>query len=166
MPSTLKQEIGLNRDFVSPDEEVLLALVATYQRLERLGYAFFARHGLTDAQFNALMILWDYREKPLTQSDLARLLLVNRASAGTMVARMAARRLVSQQDSPRDRRANRLHLTLQGERLLKRLKAPYYRLLAQVFSGMKKADKQSLIAGLEALRGSLRNPSSRGKDSA
>ena len=43
---------------------------------------YYSGHGITDAQFNALMILWDYRARALKQHELAELLVVNRASAG------------------------------------------------------------------------------------
>src|SRR4030081_1881686 len=85
--SRLKSEIALNREFTGLAEAAFLSLVWTWQRLEKLGLRFFPAYGITDVQFNVLMILWDYRDRepPLCQAELAELLVVNRASVGSVL---------------------------------------------------------------------------------
>src|SRR4051812_44768770 len=86
--SRLKQEIALNRDFVDNGEALFLSVAWTWSCIEKMGRRFFAAYGVTDSQFNALMILWDYRTRPLRQHELADLLVVNRASAGGVIERL------------------------------------------------------------------------------
>ena len=129
----LKAEIALNRDFRDEGEAAFLAMVWTWQRLEALGRAFFPRHGITDAQFNVLMILWDYRDRALRQHQLADLLVVNRASAGGVVARMERAGWIVRATDEADARARLVRLTPAGIAKLREVRGPYYRLLARVF---------------------------------
>ena len=151
----LKSEISLNRAFVSLSEEVLLAWVLTQQGLEKLGDRLFSAYGFSSAQFNTLMILWDYRRRPIMLSDLSRMLLVNAASAGALVDRMVRQGLVERRRDPRDGRAVRLTLTEQGVRTLEKVKTPYYRLLPKVFAGVKSSEKRLLLGLLERMRDGL-----------
>jgi DNA-binding MarR family transcriptional regulator len=143
--SSLKHEISLNRDFVSLDEEVFLAFVYTWQRFLRLGSVFFQRYGISDAQFNVLMILWDYRNRALHQHELAEIILVNRASIGALIDRMTATGLVERMQDPEDRRANYVRITTKGAALLKKVKTPYYSNLFQVFAGFSTEHKKALL---------------------
>jgi DNA-binding MarR family transcriptional regulator len=129
----LKSEIALNRDFTGPHEAAFLSLVWTWDRLERMGRLFFAEYGITDAQFNALMILWDYRDRTLRQHELAELLVVNRASMGGVLERMERNGWIVRTVDPDDRRAQQVTLTGSGIAKLKEIRDPYYRLLAQIF---------------------------------
>ncbi len=155
MPRTLRQEISLNRPFHSLEEQLLHSLLATTRQLLHVGQPFFAAHGLTDAQFNLLMILWDYRRTDLSQARLAELLLVNRASAGSLIQRMITQKLVERRDAPKDRRAFSVTLAPEGERLLRKTRALYYRLMQGLFAGMPKEEMRRLLAGLERFRGHL-----------
>lgn len=120
----LAREIALNREFVDENEVAFLSLVWTWLRIERTGRQFFASFGLTDAQFNALMILWDYRKEDLRQSELAQLLVVNQASLGGLVDRMQRNGWVRREDDPADRRAYFVRLTEGGIAKLKEVRAP------------------------------------------
>ncbi len=110
-----------------------LALVRTWQQLENLGRDFFPAFGITDAQFNVLMILWDYRQRPLRQHELADLLVVNRASAGGVVARMERAGWISRKVDPNDTRARIVQLTRTGIAKLEEVRRPYYQLLGRIF---------------------------------
>lgn len=132
--SRLKAEVALNREFVGSHEAAFLALVWTWDRLERMGRLFFSAYGVTDAQFNTLMILWDYRERTLHQHELAELLVVNRASMGGVLERMERNGWIVRTVDPEDRRAQRVTLSAAGVAKLEEIRAPYYRLLSQVFT--------------------------------
>ena len=139
--SKLQQEIALNREFASSDEITFLALAHTWQRLEKLGQTFFAKHGLSSVQFNVLMILWDYRKTPIRQHRLAEILVVNRASSGGVIDRMEQRGWVERRPDPEDRRGKYVHLTAQGQRLLEDVKKAYYPLISQLFGGFQARSK-------------------------
>jgi DNA-binding MarR family transcriptional regulator len=125
----LKKEIALNREFVGDTEALFLSVAWTWYCIERTGRRFFASFGTTDAQFNALMILWDYRTRPLKQHELADLLVVNRASAGGVIDRLQRNGWVRRKVDAEDRRAFRVHLTDEGIAKLKEVRSAYYKLL-------------------------------------
>ena len=145
----LKREIALNRDFRGPGEAAFLALVWTWQRLEAAGRGFFPRHGITDVQFNVLMILFDYRERPLRQHELAQLLVVNRASAGAVIARLERAGWIERTVDPQDSRARLVRIAPAGIEKLKAVRGPYYRLLGRLFPD---ADPNNLLL-MEFLQG-------------
>src|SRR5437764_12736183 len=111
-------EISLNRPFEGLQEAALLAYVWTWQRLEQLGREFFAAFDLTGAQFDVLMILVDYPQRSFRQHELAQLLVVNRATAGSVLERMERKALIARSPDPQDRRAMRVSLTRKGRRVL------------------------------------------------
>jgi DNA-binding MarR family transcriptional regulator len=154
-PDNLKHDIALNRPYHSLEEQLLLSVLATHRRMLQVGQGFFAAFDLTDAQFNLLMILWDHRRSPLSQTKIADLLLINRASAGALIQRMFGRRLIERRDDPRDQRAYTVTLSTEGSRLLRQTRGPYYRLLQETFAAMPKWDKRQLLSRLEQFRSYL-----------
>jgi DNA-binding MarR family transcriptional regulator len=160
----LKREIALNREFRGRGEAVFLALVRTWQRLENLGREFFPAFGITDAQFNALMILWDYRERPLRQHELADLLVVNRASAGGVLARLERAGWITRKTDPSDTRARIVQLTRSGVAKLEEVRGPYYRVLGRIFGNDDGAALDRFVEYLDEIRSRLstaRTPRSR-----
>jgi len=148
----LKSEIALNREFTGLHEAAFLSLVWTWDRLERMGRLFFAEYGITDAQFNALMILWDYRDRTLRQHELAELLVVNRASMGGVLERMERNGWIVRTVDPDDRRAQQVTLTGSGIAKLKEIRAPYYRLLSQIFRETRPDELYGPILFFDRLR--------------
>ena len=148
----LEDEIELNREFQSPDEALFLGLIYTNQLLERASSAFLASYALTPVQFNALMIVRDYERDGINQAQLAKRLLINRASTGTLIDILCARELLRRAALEGDRRAYRLQLTTESRRLLRRIHKPYYRRLAQVFSKFPVAEKRTVMKFLEKFR--------------
>ena len=151
----LKQEIALNREFRGTGEVAFLAFVRTWQRLENLGREFFLAFGITDAQFNALMILWDYRHRPLRQHELAELLLVNRASAGGVLTRLERAGWISRKVDPNDTRARIVQLTRRGVAKLEQVRTPYYQLLGRIFRKNDGAALDRFVEYLDKIRSRL-----------
>jgi MarR family transcriptional regulator, transcriptional regulator for hemolysin len=71
--------------------------------------------GLTRAQW--LVIARVHRRPGLSQSEVADLLEIEKASAGRLIDRMEAKGWLQRHADSSDRRINRLHLTDQGNRL-------------------------------------------------
>ncbi len=151
----MKAEIELNRDFVSRDEELLLSFLHTSELLERVSAAFLRRYDLTPTQFNALMIVRDYEDDGIKQSDLAKRLLINRASTGTLIDTLERRRLMERCTVPEDRRSYHLTLSAKARGLLRRLLKPYYARIEQVFSSFKRNEKASALGFMEKFREAL-----------
>ena len=145
-------DISLNRPFAAPHEAAFLSLVWSWQRLEQVGRAFFPRYGITDTQFNVLMILDDYRGRVFRQHELAEILVVNRASAGSVLERMERNGWIERAPDPADRRAMLVSLAKAGKSKLETVRAPYYRLLGELFKGEKEEDLRSLILFCDRLR--------------
>jgi len=155
----LKSQIALNREFRGAGEAGFLALVWTWQQLEATGRAFFPRYGITDVQFNLLMILWDYRDRPLRQHELAEILVVNRASAGGVIARVERAGWIEREVDPGDTRARLVRLTRSGIAKLEEVRGPYYRLLSRVFRDADGATLAGFIEYLDEIRSRLSVPS-------
>ena len=154
----LKSQIALNREFRGTGEAGFLALVWTWQQLEAAGRAFFPRYGITDVQFNLLMILWDYRDRPLRQHELAEILVVNRASAGGVIARVERAGWIERQVDPGDTRARLVRLTRGGIAKLEEVKGPYYKLLSRVFRDSDGTALTGFIGYLDEVRSRLSVP--------
>jgi len=153
---SLKQEIELNRDFVSRNEELVLALIRTSQVLEQESAAFLSQYQLSPTQFNALMIVRDYEADGIKQSELARRLLINRASTGALIDGLERRELLCRRLVPGDRRAYHLTLSRRATNLLKRLLGPYYERIDAVFSSLSGRDMSSTLRVLDKVRAALR----------
>ena len=151
----LQREIALNREFVDEREALFLSVTWTWLCIEKAGRKFFASHGMTDAQFNALMILWDYRTRPMKQHELADLLVVSRASAGGVIERLERNGWVKREVDAEDRRAFRLHLTDEGLAKLKQVKVAYYKLLAAGLGDVDPATLATVVRFNDAFRARL-----------
>lgn len=151
----LSAEISLNRPFESLAEGAFLSLVRTWQALEQSGRAFFPRFDITEAQFNVLMILDDYRGRAFRQHELADLLVVNRASAGSVLERMERNGWIERVPDPEDRRAMRVTMTRAGKAKIEEVRSPYYRLMARIFAEQDESDLKSLILCCDRVRAGL-----------
>jgi DNA-binding MarR family transcriptional regulator len=151
----LKKEIALNREFEGEEEALFLSIAWTWTCVEKAGRRFFAAFDITDAQFNALMILWDYRKRPLKQHELADLLVVNRASAGGVIDRMQRNGWVRRKVDAEDRRALRVYLTDDGIAKLDEVKAAYYKLLAAALGDTDPQTRATVIRFNDAFRARL-----------
>ncbi|APV50694.1 hypothetical protein BWI17_13980 [Betaproteobacteria bacterium GR16-43] len=150
--SRLVGEISLNRDFTGLHEAAFLSLAWTWQRLEHVGRVFFPRYGITGVQFNVLMILDDYRGRAFRQHELAEILVVNRASAGSVIDRMQRAGWIERAADPQDRRAQLVSLAAAGRAKLKEVKGPYYRLLDSVFGEEDAKELRAAILFFDRLR--------------
>jgi DNA-binding MarR family transcriptional regulator len=102
---------------VTPDDEHYIGYTIT--DVGRLLRTVFERRvravGLTRAQW--LVIARVHRRPGLSQSEVADLLEIEKASAGRLVDRMEAKGWLTRRADANDRRINRLHLTPAAERL-------------------------------------------------
>lgn len=151
----LAREISLNRPFDGLHEAALLAYVWTWQRMEQAGREFFDRFDLTSAQFDVLMILADHHRRSFRQHELAQILVVNRATAGTVLERMERKGLVAREPDPEDRRAMRVSLTAKGRRTLGEVKPRYYELMKKLLGGEDEKSLRHVIAFCDRLRDAI-----------
>jgi DNA-binding MarR family transcriptional regulator len=80
-----------------------------------------ANADIRPAQYSVLTVIG--ANPGLSQSDLADTLAIERARLVHLLDRLEKRGLTERQPSPKDRRSHALHLTPEGQKVLKRLKA-------------------------------------------
>lgn len=102
---------------MSPDDEHYIGYSMT--DVARLLRTVFERRvrslGLTRAQW--VVIARVHRHPGLSQTEIADLLEIEKATAGRLIDRMEAKDWLERRADPNDRRINRLHLTKEAERL-------------------------------------------------
>ncbi|MFY0614709.1 MAG: MarR family transcriptional regulator [Hyphomicrobiaceae bacterium] len=102
---------------MSPEDEDYIGYTMT--DVARLLRTVFERRvrslGLTRAQWVTIARL--HRRPGLSQSEVADLLEIEKATAGRLIDRMEAKGWIERRADPLDRRINRLHLTSEAKRL-------------------------------------------------
>lgn len=112
----------------------LMALVRTSNLLRKAGDRFFADFGLTQVQFNVLMVLKYDAPGGCTQRALGELLLVDAADVTGIVKRMLAQGFLTRENHPSDNRAWIVRLSPKGKEILARVEPPYYATVDRVMS--------------------------------
>jgi MarR family transcriptional regulator, transcriptional regulator for hemolysin len=102
---------------MNPDDEHYIGYVIT--DVARLMRTVFERRvralGMTRAQW--MVITRVHRRPGLSQSEIADILEIEKASAGRLIDRMQAKGWLERRDDRSDRRINRLHLTPKAEQM-------------------------------------------------
>ena len=106
----------LNEDPRGWQEKVVTTWLRFHNRLERRMAEALGVHGLTLPQFDVLATLW--HGEGITQQELAERLLVTKGNVVGLIDRVSLAGWVERRPDPEDRRANRLHLTDAGRKLL------------------------------------------------
>lgn len=154
----LQEELGLKAGINIPSHEALLNVYFTASCLKKYADQFFAPFGLTDVQFNMMMLL-KYQSGSadgLSQADLSRMMLVNRANITSLVDRMEKTGFVKRTADPNDRRYHIVVLTSKGLKKLEEVEPLYSSEVKKVMSPLKEADQKKLISFLESVRTSLK----------
>ena len=104
---TLKTELGLKRPIAHMSHEAVLNIYYTATSLKKRATEFFRPFGLTDVQFNVLMLLLHQsgEEGGLSQASISDMMLVNRANITSLIDRMEKADLVNRTAAD-DRRYN------------------------------------------------------------
>ncbi len=155
----LKAELGLKKDFASPQLEALLNIYYTGSMIKKLADVLFGRFGLTDVQYN-LMNLLHYEggaERGLSQAQLGEMMMVNRANVTTLIDRMEKSGLVVRTTHKTDRRLKIVKLTAKGEKLFLKVRPYYIKQICQGMSSLDESELRSLGRMLEKVRSNIRN---------
>ncbi|MHC4061820.1 MAG: MarR family winged helix-turn-helix transcriptional regulator [Planctomycetota bacterium] len=153
----LEQELGLRKPIKLLGHRALLNIYFTASCLKKRADEFFRGFGLTDVQFNVMMLL-KYQGGPeggLSQAQLSDMMLVNRANITSLIDRMEKAQLVVRTASPRDRRYNIVKMTGRGRKLFAKVEPLYARQVQQIMAVSKEAEQKRLIAMLGRIRGEL-----------
>jgi len=153
----LEHELGFRKPIALLAHEALLNIYYTASCLKKRADEFFRPFGLTDVQFNLMMLL-EYQsgeEKGLSQARISGMMLVNRANITSLVDRMEKADLVVRTAAESDRRYNIVKLTNRGKKLLTRVEPLYEKEVNTVITVLKESEQKMLNNMLEKIRSRL-----------
>jgi MarR family transcriptional regulator for hemolysin len=129
-------------------------LVNDVARLMRTVYDRRVRTlGLTRSQWWVLNHL--FRHPGATQSELAAILEVERATLGRLLDRLEAEGWVRRADDARDRRAWRVHLTAAAEPAMRKLRKQAFGLRRDALAGLSARQREQFVDALLAIKSNL-----------
>ena len=129
-------------------------LVNDVARLMRTVYDRRVRNlGLTRSQWWVLNHI--FRHPGVTQSELAAILEIERATLGRLLDRLEAKRWVRREDDARDRRAWRVHLTDAVEPAMRKLRKVASELRSDALAGLSAQERERFIDTLLAVKANL-----------
>src|ERR1700759_2530824 len=118
MVSKLQEEIKQTRPFANIEEEALLNIRRTSDRLQHHTQQLFKAHGITPTQYNVLRILRGAGEKGLRCSDIGVRLVSSDPDITRLLGRLQKQKLIRRKRDPKDRRVIYANITGEGMRLL------------------------------------------------
>jgi DNA-binding MarR family transcriptional regulator len=151
---SLQAELHLKIPFSMSAHEAVLNIYYTASCLKKRADLILNEAGLTDVQFNLLMLL-KYQTSGgsgLSQTELSEMMLVNRANITSLVDRMEKAGYVKRRCSRADRRRNMIEFTEYGQRLLNEVEPLYSSEIARIMSVLDETDQHCLIDTLECVR--------------
>ena len=136
------------------DRRYIGFLISDLARIMRASFDRRVRRiGLTRSQWRVLGLL--HRHPGISQSELAELLEVERATAGRMVDRLERKNWVARHPDAADRRINRLHLTAEAEEVQARMGRIAAELLEDAMAPLSAAERAALAGLLERVKAQL-----------
>ena len=153
----LQQELRLRQPLASVNHEALLSLVRTSALMQKLSDRFFSRFGLTDVQFNILMILKEHRREGLSQQELSEHLIVTKSNVVGLIDRLERSGYVTREAHPSDRRFNQIVLTRKGEKLEAKIEKSYFTEVDKMMNVLAASEKKTVIRAMERIRDYIGN---------
>lgn len=152
----LHDEVGFPRPVKHKGHETLLNIYVTATRLIKETQRLLRPFGLTDAQFDVLMMLATQSENgSLNQTELSRMLLVNRSNVTGLIDRMEQAGWVTRISDSDDRRVNLVEMTGKGSALLEKARKVYIKRVDEITSILSVEEENHLCEVLEKIRNQL-----------
>jgi MarR family transcriptional regulator, transcriptional regulator for hemolysin len=136
-------------------------LITDVARMMRAAFDRRARQiGLTRPQWQVLSRL--HRYPGITQTELAEMLEMERATAGRMLDRLERRGWLVRSADPADRRVNRLHLTAEADGIQAEMGRIATEFLDEAMSNLAAEERALLTAMMERVKTQLQAMGPRG----
>ena len=148
----LQRELKLKQPLASVNHEALLSLVRTSSLMQKLSDRFFSQFGLTDVQFNILMILKEHGDAGLSQQELSEHLIVTKSNVVGLIDRLERSGYVKRMSHPSDRRFNQIVLTAEGEKLELKIEQLYFTEVDKMMNALSAPQKRAVIQAMERIR--------------
>lgn len=154
---SLQDELHLRKPISLLAHEAMLSTYYSASRLRKKAGEFLRPFGLTDVQFNLMMLLrhQSNNQDGLNQAQLSNMMLVNRANITAIIDRMEKAGLVVRTPMPSDRRYNVIRLTKRSIKLLDEIEPLYVEEVERIMAILVKNDQKKLIVMLEMIRGNI-----------
>lgn len=147
----LQAELKKRRPFESPEQEAILNLFRTSDRVQIRFARLFREHGLTPSQYNVLRILRG-EGKPLPCLEIAQRMVAVVPGITGLIDRLEAMGLVGRVRSSEDRRVIYVRITDKALDLLSRLDKPVDDLHKQLIGHLTHDELTQLARLLEKAR--------------
>ena len=147
----LRDELKKKRPFDSPEEEAILSIARTADRLGIRLSRLFREHGLTPSQYNVLRILRG-EGKPLPCLEVADRMIAAVPGITGLIDRLEALGLVVRERSAEDRRVVFVAIRPEGLALLAKLDEPLEAAHRRLIGHLSRTDLGDLIRLLETVR--------------
>ncbi len=151
-PGGVAGEIQQSKPFPSVSAEAVVALFRTADVVHRKLESVLEPRGITVQQYNVLRILRGAGADGLPTLEIGERMVERTPGVTRLVDRLVAKELVDRVRCTEDRRVVYCRISKGGLQLIEELESPLATASRQVFSEMSKADQQSLIGLLEAVR--------------
>jgi DNA-binding MarR family transcriptional regulator len=153
---SLEVELSLRKPFTMLSHEALLSIYYSASCLRKKAGEFLRPFGLTDVQFNLMMLLKHQSDNGgLSQAQISGMMLVNRANITTLIDRMEKANLVVRTRDPDDRRTNIVKLTGRGGKLIAKIEPLYTKEVKRIMAVLKQDEQKKVIKMLERVRGNI-----------
>jgi DNA-binding MarR family transcriptional regulator len=153
----LQDELHLKKPISLLAHEALLSTYYSASQLKKKAGEFLRPFGLTDVQFNLMMLLRHQsgNQGGLNQAQISNMMLVNRANITAIIDRMEKAGLVVRTAMLTDRRYNLVKLTERGTKLLDEIEPLYAEEVERIMAVLIKTDQKKLITMLEKIRSNI-----------
>ena len=155
MASQLKREIKQQRPFRSLEEEVVLGMMLTVDRLTAPITDLLRQQDLGISQYNVLRILRGAGNEGLPSGEIAERMIRRDPDLTRLLDRLESRRVVARARDATDRRVVRAKITEAGLRLLDSLDDSIDQTVQQILAHVPKQRLRTLSKLLEAARAGL-----------
>lgn len=155
MVSKLQEEIKQTRPFATIEEEALLSIRRTSDRLQHHAVQFFKAQGITPTQYNVLRILRGAGDGGLRCSDIGERLVSSDPDITRLLGRLQKQKLIKRKRNPKDKRVIYATITAEGQRLLKEMDPLVSEDVKRTLKHMSKEKLTTLVSLLEEIRDQL-----------
>ena len=152
MGKGIQAEIQQTKPFSNLEDEALVALELTAERLQWRLSEMLKPHGLSPTQYNALRILRGARDEGRSCSEIAERMVNRDPDITRLVDRLERRGLAVLSRGGRDRRVITTRITRAGLELLEALNRPVEEFNRTMLSPLGEQQLRMLIKLLEATR--------------
>jgi len=149
----LHDELGFKKPFRHSGHEALLNIIVTGEILKKEGQKVLSPYGITEAQFNVLMLLnYQSDDGRLNQTEVGNMLLVNRSNVTGLIDRMEKTGMVRRVSDDSDRRVNLVEITPEGKKVLNVAQKEYFSRIDKIMSDLSAGKRKNLCTLMETIR--------------